>query len=259
MGPPPPRNGNGGTVIVAIIAAVAALGGILGGAYLLAGGSDDGGDAKPAAAETPSAIPSRVPATSTAQTKPGYYDKMESWSLWDNLNTAAQDSDPLTLSEVFSDSGAKSEKDGLDGTYFNLQGSGQLDTDCSGAVWGAQLKAAVQSYECTQVVRAPYVSADRKWIGQLAIFNLKDVTSANALLDDLDPDKGKGFLVPVTGPAPIDQFGRGTTGAESGAYGHFVVVGWAGSADGSRKSEADMISPSSTVQEAGKEFLFHRN
>jgi len=95
----------------------------------------------------------------------------------------------------------------------------------------------------------------------LAIFNLKDVTSANAFLDDLDPKSGKGFFVPVTGPSPVEKFGSSTTGAESGAYGHFVVVGWAGRVDGGQTSSygIDTISPSSSVQQAGKQFLFHRN
>jgi len=123
------------------------------------------------------------------------------------------------------------------------------------------MKAALQVYGCTQVVRAAYVSEDQRWAGQLAIFNLKDVGSANTLLQDLDPDSGKGFVQPVTGPSPIDRFAAGSTGAESGAYGHFVVVGWAGHADGGQGSDygTDTISPSSTVQQSGKEFLFHRN
>ena len=264
MGGPPPK-GNGGVIAVVIAAAILLVVGTIGGAYLVAGGSDH---SSPKASSSPLAGSSRstgtntdVPASSTGENKPGYYNSMKSWSLWNSLDTATQDSRPLTLSEVFDDEAAKSEKDTLDGTYFNLQGAGRLDTDCLGAVWGSSLKAAMQTYGCTQVVRAPYVSADQKWTGQLAIFNLKDVSSANALLNDLDPKAGKGFLVPVTGPSPIDRFGKGSTGAESGAYGHFVVVGWAGHADGSSGNTlgTDTIAPASTVQEAGKEFLFHRN
>jgi hypothetical protein len=264
MGGPPPRKGNGGVVAVVIAAAVLVVVVVIGGAYVLAGGGSGdsaSSSASPAAAGSRSTGSNNEPATSSGENKPGYYNTMKSWSLWNSLDTASQDSRPLTLSEVFNDDGAKSEKDTLDNTYFNLQGTGRLDTDCVGAVWGASLKSAIQGYGCTQVVRAAYVSADRRWTGQLAIFNLKDVTSANALLNDLDPKGGKGFLVPVTGPAPVDRFGKGSTGAESGAYGHFVVVGWAGHADGSQGSSlgTDTISPASTVQEAGKEFLFHRN
>jgi hypothetical protein len=272
MGPPPmggppmgspPGKGNGGLVLVLILAGLVLVGGVLGGAYYVAASGDDSGSTS--ARSTPSAAAStsagRAPVSSSGQNKPGYYNTMKSWSLWNTLNTAAQDSKPMTLGEVFNDPQSKAEKDTSDGTVFNLQGTGRLDTDCGGTVWGPALKTALQSYGCTQVVRAAYVSADQRWTGQLAIFNLKDVNSANALLQDLDPKSGRGFFLPVAGPPPVDQFGKGSTGAESGAYGHFVVVGWAGHADGRQGSDygTDTISPSSTVQEAGKEFLFHRN
>src|SRR5262249_2734787 len=141
------------------------------------------------------------------------------------------------------------------------QGTGRLDSDCASTVNGAGLRTALQTYGCTQVVRAAYVSDDQKWVGQMAIFNLRDVTSANAFLDDLDPKSGKGWFLPVSGAAPVDEFGSTTTGAESGAYGHFVVVGWAGRVDGQSGSAygTDTISPSSSVLQAGKQFLFHRN
>jgi hypothetical protein len=259
---PPPRKGGGATVVIVVVVVVFLLvGGLLTGAYFLAGGGDDGTAARSTPSTPSPGSSSGAPVSAGGQYKPGYYNSMKSWSLWDSLNTASADSRPLSLSEVFGDAEAKSQKDTLDGTYFNLQGTGRLDTDCASTVWGPALKAALQSYGCTQVVRAAYVSSDRRWTGQLAVFNLKDVTSANALLEDLDPKAGKGFFLPVTGPAPVDQFGKGSTGAESGAYGHLVVVGWAGRADGSQGNSygTDTISPASTVQQAGKEFLFHRN
>jgi hypothetical protein len=201
-----------------------------------------------------------MPPAASSGSKPASYNSMKSWSLWDSLNTASQDSKPLTLEEVFADSEAKSYKDTSDNTVFNVQGTGRIDTNCAGTVSGS-LQTVLQGYGCTQVVRAAYVSADNRWVGQMAIFNLKDVTSANAFLDDLDPKSGKGFFLPVTGASPVDKFGSSTTGAQSGAYGHFVVVGWAGRVDGTQGDNygIDTISPSSSVLQAGKQFLFHRN
>jgi hypothetical protein len=261
---PPPKKSSAGVIIAVIIGALVLVGGSLGGAYYLAA---SGGDDNTSARNTPSASSGssstgRAPAASGGgQSKPVTYNAMKSWSLWDSLNTASQDSKPLTLDEVFADSEAKSYKDSSDNTVFNVQGTGRLDTDCGSTVNGPALKTALQGYGCTQVVRAAYVSADQHWVGQLAIFNLRDVTSANAFLDDLDPKSNKGFFVPVTGPSPVEKFGSATTGAESGAYGHFVVVGWAGRVDGGETSTygIDTISPSSSVQQAGKQFLFHRN
>jgi hypothetical protein len=259
---PPPKKSSAAIITVVIIAAVMLVGGVLGGAYFLAAGGADGDSP---VRSTPSAVgsssPGGRPVASDGPGKPGYYHAMKSWSLWDGLNTVSEDNNPMTLAEVFADSEAKASKDSSDHTVFNLQGSGRLDTDCGSTVSGPALKAALQSYGCTQVIRAAYVSSDQRWVGQLAIFNLKDVTSANAFLEDLDPKSGKSFFLPVTGPSPVEKFGTGTTGAESGAYGHFVVVGWAGRVDGAKGDRYGIgtISPSSAVQQAGKQFLFHRN
>ena len=267
MGPPPmqppPKKGSGGLIALVVVIAFVVVAGALGGAYFLAAsGSDDNNSpsASPSAPRTSGANP--PPAAAGTTNKPANYNAMKSWSLWDSLNTASQDSKPLTLEEVFSDPEAKAYKDTSDNTVFNLQGTGRLDTDCGSTVSGPALQTALQSYGCTQVVRAAYVSADQKWVGHIAIFNLRDVTSANAFLDDLDPKSGKGFFIPVTGASPVDKFGKtAATGAQSGAYGHFVVVGWAGRVDGAPGSSygIDTISPSSSVQQAGKQFLFHRN
>jgi hypothetical protein len=264
MGPPPKKGGGAGVIAAVVAGAVLVVGGAIGGAYYLA---SSGGDDHTAARTTPSAAGGSttsaapgVPPASGSQNKPVTYNSMKSWSLWDKLNTAAGDSSPMTLNEVFTDPESKSYKDSSDNTVLNLQGTGRLDTDCGSTVTGV-LKTAVTTYGCSQVIRAAYVSADQHWVGQLAIFNLKDVGSANAFLDDLDPKSGKGWYVPVTGASPVDKFGTSPTGAQSGAYGHFVVVGWAGRADGVQGDSAgiDTISPSSAVQQAGKQFLFQRN
>jgi hypothetical protein len=260
--PPPPKKSSGGIVALVVAIAFVVVAGALGGAYYLAasGGDDDNSPtASPSAARSSGTNP---PVAAGTPNKPANYNAMKSWSLWDSLNTASQDNKPLTLEEVFSDEEAKAYKDSSDNTVFNVQAPGRLDTDCASTVSGPALQTALQGYGCTQVVRAAYVSEDQKWVGQIAIFNLKDVTSANAFLDDLDPKSGKGFFVPVTGPSPIDKFGKtAATGAQSGAYGHFVVVGWAGRVDGTPGSNygIDTISPSSSVQQAAKQFLFHRN
>jgi hypothetical protein len=268
MGPPmdpPPKKGGAGVIIAVIFGAIMLVGGTLGGAYYLAA---HGGDDHTSASGTPSASssagrggdPGGAAPVSGGSGKPVTYNSMKSWSLWDKLNTASGDSKPMSLDEVFSDAEAKSYKDGTDHTVFNLQGTGRLDGDCGSTVTG-QLKTVLQTYGCTQVIRAAYVSDDQHWVGQLAIFNLRDVDSANSFLDDLDPKSGKGFFVPVTGASPVEKFGSSPTGAESGAYGHFVVVGWAGRVDGSQGDSLgiDTIGPSSSVQQAGKQFLFHRN
>jgi hypothetical protein len=263
MGPmgPQPKKSSAGVIALVIVVALVVVGGSLGGAYYFASRGGGGTSARSTPSSAASSSAGRAPASSGGQAKPVSYHGMKSWSLLDSLNTTGQDGKPLTLDEVFADPEAKAYKDGTDGTTFNLQAPGRIDTDCGSTVSGPQLKTVLQGYGCTQVVRAAYISDDRHWVGQMAVFNLKDVTSANAFLDDLDPKSGKGFFLPVTGPAPVDKFGSSPTGAQSGAYGHFVVVGWAGRVDGVQGDGygIDTIAPSSAVQQAGKQFLFHRN
>jgi hypothetical protein len=258
---PPPKKSSAGVIALVIVGALVLVGVSLGGAYYLAASGGDDGTPRSTPSAAASSSTGGAPASGGGQNKPANYNSMKSWSLWDSLNTASQDSKPMTLGEVFADAEAKAYKDTSDGTTFNIQGTGRLDTDCGGTVSGPALKTALQGYGCTQVIRAAYVSDDQHWVGQLAIFNLKDVTSANAFLDDLDPKSGKGFFLPVTGASPVGKFGSAPTGAESGSYGHFVVVGWAGRVDGVQGDRygIDTISPSSAVQQAGKQFLFHRH
>jgi hypothetical protein len=274
MGPmgPPPKKGNGAVVVAAIAGAVVLVGGVLGGAYYAASGGGSGSDntgPTPAAVGTPGAGQpggqpgAGQPGSVAGHAKPSYYNAVKSWSLWNNLNTAAQDSRPMTLDEVFGDAEAKAQTNNIEHITMQLQGSGRLDTDCASTVWGAALKSALQSYGCTQAVRAAYVSTDQRWIGQLVIFNLRDVNAANMLIQDMDPDAGnKGFFQPVSGPPPVGRFGKGRSSASSsasgGAYGHFVMIGWASDADGGTTSSGT-IAPASLTERAGKTFLFSRN
>lgn len=260
---PPPKKSSAGVIVAVIFGALLLVGGTLGGAYYLAahGGDDQSSaSASPSASSSTSGSSGGVAPVAGGGGKPANYNSMKSWSLWDKLNTASGDSKPLTLDEVFADPEAKAYKDSSDNTTFNLQGTGRLDSACGTTVTGT-LASSLTTYGCTQVVRAAYVSDDQRWVGQIAIFNLRDVGSANSFLDDLDPKAGKGFFVPLTGASPVDKFGTSPTGAESGAYGHFVVVGWAGRVDGAQGDSLgiDTISASSAVQQAGKQFLFHRN
>lgn len=260
---PPPKKGNGGVVIGAIVGAVVLVGGVLGGAYYAAssGGNDENTGTTPAAVGTPGTGQPGVgrPGSVAGQAKPSSYNATKSWSLWKNLNTAAQDARPMSLDEVFSDADAKAQSNSIEHITMQLQGNGRLDTDCASTVWGSALKTALQGYGCTQAIRAAYVSSDQHWIGQLVIYNLRDVHSANMLIQDLDPEAGdKGFFLPVSGPSPVDRFGKGSTSASGGACGHFVVIGWSSDAGGSTTSTGT-IAPASLTERAGKTFLFSRN
>jgi len=91
---------------------------------------------------------------------------------WQHIGTRAQDPQPLTLEQLFP-------------PQFELNGSLDLRTatsltkNCSLAVFGADLQAALQAGHCSQALRASYISGDNAMMGTVGIANL--ISSAAAL------------------------------------------------------------------------------
>ncbi|MBC6462457.1 hypothetical protein [Actinomadura sp. HBU206391] len=253
-GPPPSGGSNTGLIIGLAVGAAVLIVAVLVAVIVVT----DAGDPDPSPTSGP-ATPTSGPVAGS-ELKPTEYDDAASWSLWDPLNDRTSDSAPLSTAEVFGSSDSRSVEDSRKNLY-TFQGEGRLDSDCTQAIWGEGLKTALQGYNCTQVVRGVYADSSKRIAGHVAVFNLRDVTSANQFIKDLDPALGKGFVTPLPGqPAPLDRFGSGFTGADAGAYGHLVVVSWVGYTDGKNDSSADIdaIAPRSAVQRAAKNFLFTR-
>lgn len=180
--------------------------------------------------------------------EPVDYDTEVSSSQWDSLNSRSRDPRPLTVSEVFgrrksgSAQALAGKAFGARDVRYTLQGRGHLDSDCSKAVWGEKLKTTMQRYGCTQILRGVYAStSDEDLIAaHIAVFNLRDVVSADMLLEDLDPTHHKGFVKPLPGQAKsLDHFGSAYNAADATAYGHYVVVCWVGFAEGAAKGDSD--------------------
>jgi hypothetical protein len=253
-GPPPPRGSNTGLIVALAVGAAVVLVAVLAVVVIVVSREDP----DPIGTVAPTASSGGPVAGS--ELKPSEYDDAASWSLWNPLNERTSDSGPLSTAEVFGSSDSRSVEDSRKNVY-TVQGEGRLDSDCTQAVWGEGLKSALRSYDCTQAVRGVYADSSKRVVGHVAVFNLRDVTSANQFVKDLDPELGKGFLAPLPGqPAPLDRFGSGFTGADAGAYGHLVVVSWVGYTDGKNDSSAsiDAIAPRSAVERAAKNFLFSR-
>jgi hypothetical protein len=253
-GPPPPRGSNTGLIIALAMGAAVVIVAVLVVVVLVA----SSGDPDPSRTTRPP-TPTGGPVAGS-ELKPNEYDDAASWSLWNPLNDRASDSGPLSTAEVFGGSDSRSVEDSRKNLY-TVQGEGRFDSDCTQAVWGEGLESALRTYDCTHVVRGVYADSSKRVAGHVAVFNLRDVTSANQFVKDLDPQLGKGFLTPLPGqPAPLDRFGSGYTGADAGAYGHLVVVSWVGYTDGKNDSSAsvDAIAARSAVERAAKNFLFAR-
>ena len=90
---------------------------------------------------------------------------------WQHIGTRAQDPEPLTLDELFP-------------PQFELNGSSYVRTaaavtkNCSLAVFGADLQAALQAGHCTQVLRASYISGNGTMMGTVGVANLSSSSAA---------------------------------------------------------------------------------
>lgn len=252
---PPPSGGSNTGLIIGLVAGGAFMIVVVLAVVLVA---VRGGDPEPSPTVRTSTSGAPV---AGAELKPNEYDGDPSWSLWDPLNDRSNDSAPLSAEEVFGSRDSSSVEDSRKNLYTVLGNGGRLDTDCAQAVWGEALRSALRSHGCTQAVRGVYTDSSRRVVGHVAVFNLRDVTSADQFIKDLDPATGKGFLVPLSGqPSPVERFGTGYSGADAGAYGHLVVVSWVGYTDGTNDSSSslDAIAPRSAVERAAKNFLFSR-
>ena len=260
-GPPhgPPRSRTGllvGLLVGAVVLVAAAVAAVV--IVVNVTGGRGSGDATATVSRSREPTPGRVlPAGGPL---PADYDEDPSWKLWDPLNERATDSDPLTVEEVFDTPESRAATDSH-GTRYTMRGTGRADSDCAQAVWGERLRTALAGHGCTQVVRGVYADTGGRVVGHVAVFDLRDVTAADRFVRDLDPALGNGFLTPLPDqPAPLNRFGSGYTGADAGAYGHFVVVSWVGFTDGAggAAAELDGIAPRSALQRAAKSFLFER-
>jgi len=90
---------------------------------------------------------------------------------WKHIESRSQDAVPLTIGELFP---AKFTVDGQSGT-LTVSKEG---TKCTHEVIGSKLAKAVRKADCTQVLRASYLSTDRKIMATVGVLNLTDATQA---------------------------------------------------------------------------------
>jgi hypothetical protein len=123
-------------------------------------------------ADTPatSGTPTRtVLLSASAPGAPGFDSSL---GKWQHIGTRAQDPQPLTLEQLFP------PRFELNGS-LDLRTATSLTKNCSLAVFGPDLQAALQEGHCTQVLRASYISGDNAMMGTVGIANL--ISSAAAL------------------------------------------------------------------------------
>jgi hypothetical protein len=160
----------------------------------------------------------RPQASAPARTAAASASPTPSLGPWKHITTRAEDSVPLTLTELFP---ARFSSGGT----IAAETIGKAGTNCPAAVLGAGLQSAVRKAGCTQVMRASYLTTDQHIMGTIGVLNLVDATSAQRagqatgsaeFIDQLPAAKG-----------PTHNLTKGT-GLEEAVYkGHYLILIWA--------------------------------
>jgi hypothetical protein len=153
----------------------------------------------------------RLPATSQALP-----DFDQALGKWQHIGTRAEDHDPLTVA-------------GLYPVQFDLsnasftRAAASVTKDCSLAVYGPELQAALASGHCSQVVRASYVSG--KMMGTIGVVNLISVSAAEKAGAITGP---KEVIAPLSSAHGVtSKLGSGTGVVQAEVKGHYLILIWA--------------------------------
>ena len=215
-------------VLVVIVAAAFFLGG---------GGSGKGGSRGGTTTLSPPTV--YVPSTATQGTK--------------KLNNRSADSRTLNDGEVFTDTATKVTH----GQYtFNLVAK-QISGDCQSAAWGSTVLADLKTYGCTQVVRGAYLSTDKEHSGQFIALNMEKLAGSEAVVRDLSPAPGSGFIKPLPGDG-VDNFGAGFSAAYPQIFGHYVVISWVQRNGGAKPASMNELLDASLAIESADGFIWER-
>jgi hypothetical protein len=171
--------------------------------YVYLNGKHSAAPAHPAAPSHPTAAASSSPSPTLGP--------------WKHIESRSQDPVPLSVSQLFP---AKFARDGASGTLA-VSKSG---TRCSREVFGSKLAAAIRKAKCTQVLRASYLSTDRKIMATVGVLNLNDVTGAEKAGKAAGATQFIKQLPSRHGPTRNIAKGTGIEVAE--VKGHYLILIW---------------------------------
>jgi hypothetical protein len=137
---------------------------------------------------------------------------------WQHIGSRAQDPVPLTLEQLFP------PQFELDGSSYTRTAA-DVSKDCTQAVFGANLQAALQAGHCTQVLRASYISGNGKMMGTVGVANLIGSNTAQKAGQTTGPQQ---IIAPLAAQkGPTSKLGKGTGVVQAEIKGHYLILMWA--------------------------------
>jgi hypothetical protein len=156
------------------------------------------------------AIPGRSAPAPSASPSP-------SLGPWKHIASRALDPLPLSLTELFQ-------------AHFTAGLGGVMTVDrastkCARAVIGSTLQAAVRKAQCTQVLRASYLSGNGKLMATIGVLNLVDAKAAGRAGTASGASEFIRQLPAKRGPTR--RLSKGTGLEEADVLGHYLILTWA--------------------------------
>ena len=161
----------------------------------------------------------------SASTVPSQQQCAQTLGTYCHIETRADDPTPLTTAALFPPE-FTNEKDKMSYSLVSTK----ADSNCSSAVIGSTLITALKSGQCTQVLRASYVSSDGKIMGTIGVVNLSTTSLAHAAGKVVGQND---FIAPLTASKGVaSKLGNGTGVVEAEYKGHYVILIWSEFVDG---------------------------
>jgi len=165
---------------------------------------------------SPAAAPSAAPRQSSAAPTPSS-SPSPTLGTWKHIESRSLDPVRLTVGQLFP---ARFAREGASGTLAVSKSGAQ----CSREVFGTKLAAAIRKAKCTQVLRASYLSTDRKIMATVGVLNLVDVTAAEKAGKAAGATEFIKQLPSRHGPTRNLAKGTGIEVAE--VKGHYLILIW---------------------------------
>src|SRR5215469_5757990 len=136
---------------------------------------------------------------------------------WKHIESRSQDPTPLNVTELFPQQFTNSGSAGV-------RTVDKTSTNCPRDVFGSKLAAAVRKADCTQALRASYLSTDRKIMSTVGVLNLVDATAA----EHAGRLSGATEFIKQLPAAhgPTKNLSKGTGIVEAEFKGHYLILIW---------------------------------
>jgi hypothetical protein len=221
----PPRGPLGGKRLLVAALGVVAFGVLAAAVYVFA--------LKPS---SPSSNSIATGPLSTNSAQPSQQACVKQLGTYCHIEAATDDPKPLTVAELY----PPAFTNDTDKTSASLV-STKLDTKCANAVIGQDLIKALQTYKCTQVVRASYVSSNGKIMGTIGVVNLATTNGAHYAGKVIGKNDFVAPLMSKTGVA--SKLGNGTGLVEADFKGHYLILTWSEYVNGTVPSTQAQDNP----------------